>query len=168
MTLYHGSVVKVESPSIMTRASYRPLDFGAGFYTTTSYDQAARWVRNRLEMNPDLPCGYVTVYEFDEKGFMTSGLRRLDFPNSPISADWFRFVMRNRRERNPEHGYDLVSGPVANDRVYTVIAAYEAGFVSEEDAIVRLKLYRLADQYLFHTPESLVFLKAMTTVEVQR
>ena len=106
--------------------------------------------------------------KFDEKGFMASGLRRLDFPNSPISADWFRFVMRNRRERNPEHGYDLVSGPVANDRVYTVIAAYEAGFVSEEDAIVRLKPYRLADQYLFHTPESLVFLKAMTTVEVQR
>lgn len=44
MILYHGSIVKVEALAIMTRASYRPLDFGTGFYGTTSYDQAARWV----------------------------------------------------------------------------------------------------------------------------
>lgn len=168
MTLYHGSIVKVETPSIMTKASYRPLDFGTGFYTTTSYDQATRWVRNRLEMNPDLPCGYVTAYDFDEKGFAGAGLRRLDFPNNPISPDWFRFIMRNRRERNPEHGYDLVTGPVANDRVYTVITAYEAGFATETEAIERLKPYRLADQYLFHTPAALTFLKAVTTVEVSQ
>lgn len=166
MILYHGSIVKVEAPAIMTRASYRPLDFGTGFYATTSYDQAARWVRNRLEINPALSCGYVTAYEFDEVGFNASGLKRLDFPNDPVSPEWFRFIMRNRRERNPEHGFDLVTGPVANDRVYTVILAYEGGFTSEEEAIRRLRPYRLADQYLFHTPESLTFLKATTTVEV--
>lgn len=168
MTLYHGSVAKVETPSIMTKASYRPLDFGTGFYTTTSYDQAARWVRNRLEMKAEILCGYVTAYEFDENGFADSGLTRLDFPNSPVSVDWFRFIMRNRRERNPEHGYDLVTGPVANDRVYTVITAYEAGFASETEAIERLKPYRFADQYLFHTPAALAFLRAVTTVEVPR
>lgn len=168
MILYHGSIVKVVSPTIMTKASYRPLDFGTGFYTTTSYEQAARWVRNRLEMNSELLCGYVTAFEFDENGFNESGLKRLDFPNNPISPEWFRFIMRNRRERNPEHGYDLVTGPVANDRVYTVITAYEAGFASESEAIERLKPYRLADQYLFHTSAALSFIKAMTTVEVSR
>lgn len=168
MTLYHGSLVRVVTPTIMTRASYRPLDFGTGFYTTTSYEQAARWVRNRLELNRELACGYVTAFEFDEKGFAASRLTRLDFPNNPISPEWFRFIMRNRRERNPEHGYDLVTGPVANDRVYTVITAYEAGFASETEAIERLKPYRLADQYLFHTEAALSFLKAVTTVEVPR
>jgi len=116
----------------------------------------------------EIPCGYVTAYEFDEKGFSDPGLTRLDFPNFPVSVDWFRFIMRNRRERNPEHSYDLVTGPVANDRVYTVITAYEAGFASETEAIDRLKPYRLADQYLFHTPAALRFLKAVTTVEVPR
>lgn len=168
MTLYHGSIVKVETPTIMTRASYRPLDFGTGFYATTSYEQATRWVKNRLELKPELTCGYVTAYEFDESGFNASGLKRLDFPNNPISADWFRFIMRNRRDRNPEHGFDLVTGPVANDRVYTVILAYEGGFTSEEEAIRRLRPYRLADQYLFHTEAALSYLRAVTTVEVSR
>jgi len=168
MILYHGSVMPVEAPSIMTRASYRPLDFGTGFYVTTSYEQAARWVRNRLEQNPALKSGYVTAYSFDEEGFAASGLARHDFPRDPISLEWFRFVMRNRREHNPEHGYDLVTGPVANDRVYTVITAYEAGFVSEQEAMERLKPYRLADQYLFHTTASLAFLSAKQAVEIPR
>lgn len=168
MTLYHGSIDAVEKPVIMTRAFYRPLDFGTGFYTTTSFEQAARWVRNRLEQDPSQPNGFVSVYEFDEVGFTASGLKRLDFTSYPVSRDWFRFIMRNRRERNPEHGFDLVTGPVANDRVYTVITAYEAGFISEQEAIKRLKPYRLADQYLFHTAASLEFLKANTTAEISR
>jgi len=168
MTLYHGSLLPVEAPLIMTRASYRPLDFGTGFYATTSYEQAEKWVRNRLAQNPSSDTGYVTAYEFDERGFAVSGLKRHDFQRFPVSSDWFRFIMRNRRERNPEHGYDLVTGPVANDRVYTVITAFEAGFVSEKEAVERLRPYRLADQYLFHTPASLAFLKTLMTEEVKR
>ena len=40
------------------------LDFGAGFYTTTSYDQAERWARIKMRReNKDK--GYVAIYEFD-------------------------------------------------------------------------------------------------------
>ena len=158
----------VEEPRIMCRASYRQLDFGTGFYTTTSYDQASRWVKNRLDRDPSARMGFVTSYEFDETAFAASELKRLDFPNNPVTVDWFRFIMKNRKLRNPEHGYDIVTGPVANDRVYAVILQYEAGFLTEEEAVARLKPYRLAGQVLFHTEQSLSFLRRVSTAEVSR
>ena len=168
MILFHGGLVAVEEPRIMSRASYRPLDFGTGFYTTTSCDQASRWVKNRLDRDPSARSGFVTSYEFDETAFSSAGLKRLDFPASPVTVEWFRFIMRNRKLRNPEHGYDIVTGPVANDRVYAVILQYEAGFLTEDGAVLRLKPYRLSGQVLFHTERSLSFLRKVSMVEVPR
>ena len=86
MTLFHGGLVAVEEPQIMSRVSYRPLDFGTGFYTTTSYDQASRWVRNRLDRDTFAQSGFVTSYEFDEAAFAAAGLTRLDFPCNPVTV----------------------------------------------------------------------------------
>ena len=41
MLLYHGSNIEVSSPQILE--SDRRLDFGKGFYLTSSYEQAKRW-----------------------------------------------------------------------------------------------------------------------------
>ena len=38
MILYHGSTVIVDKPEIRLGSSF--LDFGTGFYTTSSYEQA--------------------------------------------------------------------------------------------------------------------------------
>ena len=38
MRLYHGSIERVEIPKL--RKSNRTLDYGSGFYTTTSLKQA--------------------------------------------------------------------------------------------------------------------------------
>ena len=46
MILYHGSTVRVEMPEL--RAGVSLLDFGAGFYTTSSYEQAERWARIKM------------------------------------------------------------------------------------------------------------------------
>ena len=59
MILYHGSDIIVDKPQI--REPNRTLDYGAGFYTTTSYSQAEKWVRRKLHGNT--PCGYVCVYD---------------------------------------------------------------------------------------------------------
>lgn len=168
MRLFHGSLQIVREPRIMERASYRPLDFGTGFYATSSREQALRWVGNRLDYDEKAPCGFLNVYDFDEAAFAAAGLKRLDFSSNPVGVEWLRFVMKNRRERNPEHGCDLVTGPVANDRVYTVIAAYEAGFIDEAAAIGRMKTYRLANQFLFHTREALNTLTFVGAEEVAR
>ena len=168
MILYHESLEVVSSPQIMARAFYRPLVFGTGFYTTSSKAQARRWVANRLEFDTEAPCGFINVYAFNESAFAESGLKRLDFRPSLASVEWFLFVMQNYQGSNPEHGYDLVTGPVANDRVYTEISAYEAGYVDETDVIVRLKNYRLANQFLFHTDKALQFLRFVRAEEVPR
>ena len=168
MKLYHGSLQIVREPRIMERASYRPLDFGTGFYATSSRDQALRWVGNRLDYDAAAPCGFLNVYDFDEAAFDAAGLKRLDFASTPAGVDWLRFVMKNRRGPNPEHGYDLVTGPVANDRVYTVISAYEAGFIDEAAAIGRMKTSRLANQFLFHTRAALATLAFVEAEEVPR
>jgi hypothetical protein len=38
MDLYHGSNVVIKAPNL--KFSRKELDFGAGFYTTTNYEQA--------------------------------------------------------------------------------------------------------------------------------
>ena len=40
------------------------LDFGIGFYTTTSYNQAERWAKIKMRRENKAK-GYVSVYEFD-------------------------------------------------------------------------------------------------------
>jgi hypothetical protein len=43
MKLYHGSNMEVAHPRI--RKKLRALDFGAGFYLTSSKKQAEKWAR---------------------------------------------------------------------------------------------------------------------------
>ena len=166
MRLFHGSLAKVESPRILAGEMYRPLDFGAGFYTTTDFDQASRWVKVRLARNPDATIGYVMTYDLDEAEVAVAGLNIKRFDGA--SPEWLRFIMANRMQGNVEHGYDIVIGPVANDRVYTVLNMYEGGYLEEADAIARMKTYRLADQVLFHTARAIALLRHATTVEVRR
>ena len=44
MILFHGSLQIVKAPRILV--STRTLDYGSGFYTTTSEQQAREWVLN--------------------------------------------------------------------------------------------------------------------------
>lgn len=60
MILYHGSLEIVDQPEI--REPSRTLDYGAGFYLTSSYDQAEKWVRNKFKGN--LRRGYVNIYDY--------------------------------------------------------------------------------------------------------
>ncbi len=164
MILFHGSIDRVEVPRIMPRELYRPLDFGTGFYTTSDYNQAARWVGIRLARTLDAQKGFVSTFGFDKQALEESGGTIKVF--NGVSAEWLRFIVENRLHGNVEHEYDVVVGPVANDRVYTVLNLYEGGFIDERNAIERMKPYRLADQYLFHTPLALAALKFKMSVEV--
>lgn len=45
--VYHGSIEEVRRPEI--RHPNRSLDYGNGFYVTTSYEQAKRLVERRMK-----------------------------------------------------------------------------------------------------------------------
>ena len=61
MKVYHGSLEIVCTPEILE--PNRTLDYGAGFYTTTDFNQAKHWVERHK--NEDVQFGYVNVYEVD-------------------------------------------------------------------------------------------------------
>ena len=87
MKIYHGSLEKVCCPEI--RTTNRRLDYGAGFYATTSYEQAVRWVQRKMwESKADE--GFVNVYEFDERAMRM--LKTLSFSNP--SEEWLDVVMQ--------------------------------------------------------------------------
>jgi hypothetical protein len=159
MLLYHGSIELVSNPEI--RISNRTLDYGFGFYTTSSYKQDEDWVKRKL--SDAIQVGVVNVYEFDES--YLSKLNSLLFYKP--TEEWVDFVMKNRTDIDFDHGYDIVYGPVANDKVYASFALYEAGIIDKTTLIKDLKTYKLVDQYLFHTAESLKTIKFLEAKEVR-
>ena len=101
--VYHGSVEEVRKPEI--RQPNRSLDYGSGFYTTTSYEQAKRWVERRMK-DKGVAVGYVNIYELDEE--VIKDMKSLFFEKP--TEEWVNFVMRNRTERSFIHDYDIVCG----------------------------------------------------------
>ena len=151
MILYHGSLEQVKCSEI--REPSRTLDYGSGFYTTTSFRQAEDWVRRKMK-EKEANVGYVNVFLFNEEA--QKQLNSLIF-EAP-SEEWVDFVMQNRTQKGFSHSYDIVFGPVANDRVYAAFALYEGGLLSKQELIAALKTYKLVDQYLFHTEIALKYL----------
>lgn len=159
MKLYHGSLEIVQQPEI--RLSNRTLDYGSGFYTTTSYQQAKDWVKRRMNERK-LELGFVNVYEFDKSSLDQLNCLIFEKP----TEEWVDFVMSNRTEKDFSHPYDIVYGPVANDRVYAAFALFEGGILDKQSLINELKTYKLVDQYLFHTEAALQAIKFIDVKEV--
>jgi hypothetical protein len=153
MLLYHGSNQQVSKPQLIEQN--RGLDFGAGFYLTTSEEQANRFsdivVKRRKE-----GAATVIVFEFDmETAEKTLTIKR--FPSADEA--WLDFVTENRRKTYSGKVYDIVIGPVANDTVMPTIQAYLSDFLTKEAAIMTLKTRNLVDQYCLRTEKALSLLR---------
>lgn len=151
MKLYHGSTVIVEQPRI--RTDLRALDFGPGFYLTSSESQARRWskvVARRRRSSTS----FLSIYELDDS--YKDVLRTLFFPTA--DGEWLDFVVANRKEQLISVPYDLVIGPVANDSTLPVIDDYMDGKYTKEEAVRRLLPQNLTDQYAFLTEQALEML----------
>lgn len=160
MKIYHGSIEVVEKPEI--RESNRTLDYGQGFYATSSYAQAEAWVRRRMA-EKRVTEGYICAYELDEAAMQQMNTLSFDNP----TEGWVDFVMQNRTQRGYVHEFDIVYGPVANDRVYASFALYEGGLINKQTLISELKAYKLVDQYLFHTEKALQALTFLEAKEIK-
>jgi len=147
MKVYHGSLEIIQRPEI--RIPSRTLDYGAGFYTTTNYLQAEKWVKRNRKKNEEF--GYVNIYEINKEEIMQMNTLWFDEP----SEQWIDFVYENRINQHFLHNYDFVYGPVANDKVYAAFALYEGGLINKEELIKELKTYTLVDQLLLHTEKAL-------------
>lgn len=143
MKLYHGSTVAVRKPSVNRG---RPtVDFGQGFYTTTSYEQAKKWAELKRKRT-SAPHAVVTEYEVAND--ILQGRYTTLFFSGP-TQEWLDFVVSNRKG-NGTAAYDLTMSPVANDQLYATIRLYEQGVVTASAAIEMLRTHLLFDQLAFH------------------
>ena len=157
MKLYHGSLVIVKKPSVLKGRS--TVDFGKGFYTTTSFEQAQKWADLKRKRS-GVSRAVVSVYEIPDD-LLNGRYTTLNFTGA--TREWLDFVVKNRRGVSEEK-YDLTMGPVANDQLYATIRLYEQGVVTAEAAIEMLKFHVLFDQLAFHDQEAaneLVFVEAV-------
>lgn len=160
MLLYHGSNIMVEKPEI--RKNLRALDFGAGFYLTSSKIQAEKWAKSVTKRRQGgMPI--LNIYNFNEKH--QKDLQVLTFENA--DGTWLDFVTANRKEEFIGKCYDIVIGPVANDTTIKVIDDYMDGLCTKETAIERLMPQKLTDQYVFLTKSSLKYLKFERCEEIK-
>jgi hypothetical protein len=159
MRLYHGSTVAVRKPSL--RPGRSNADFGKGFYTTSVEEQAVRWAHIKRERE-GAARAVVSVYEFDESLLDNADLDIRRF-NGADEA-WLYFVTDCRKSR--KHEYDLVQGPVANDKVFTTVNLFESGVLSAEAAILQLRAYKTYDQLSFHTERVIAALKFVESYNV--
>ncbi len=158
MKLYHGSNVVVREPKVLV--SDRKLDFGTGFYLTSSFEQAKRWAELTAKRK-DSGAPVVFVFEFDDANL--ESLKCLKFEKADKS--WLRFVAANRKNSDFENDYDFIVGPVANDKTMPVISLFFAEIYDEEETIKRLLPQKLCDQFVFRTEKSLLkleFVEAIT------
>lgn len=161
MILYHGSTDIVNIPEIRKGEVF--LDFGIGFYTTTSYEQAECCARIKMRRK-NIDIGYVSVYEFDlEKAEKELTIKRFD----NADGEWLMFVVNNRKGESVCDNVDMHIGPVADDNVYQSIRLFETGAYDAEYTVKKLKTEVLHDQWTLHTNRILEYLTFIEMKEIK-
>ncbi len=151
MKVYHGSYMTIDEIDLAKCDIGR--DFGQGFYVTKIREQAE--IRAQRKGKYYRQTGAVTEFEFNENAFLYFHLKTLRF--NGYDDHWLDFVVMNRNTALPQptHDYDIVEGPVADDKIATRINNYLKGEVSREQFLGELKFAGSTHQICFCTGRSL-------------
>ena len=167
---HHGTNRKIGAIDL-SYSRFR-TDFGKGFYMSNNLGVARKWALSQ-SMTVETPT--VMRYILSDSLFNLSdnNLKRLWFyaPN----VEWLDFVRYNRKiiepntsNMEPRHEYDVVYGPIANDKVADVVDEYIDGLITAEEAIQRVKVISSVFQLSFHTPFALTYINQTLTEYQQR
>ena len=151
MKVYHGSYVKVDK--IDLSKSKPNKDFGKGFYVTKFRHHAEEWAAIIGEKHGTE--GFVSEFDFSENDFTKSICKIKRF--EAYNEEWLDFVVENRdkNSKTPTHDYDIVIGPVANDKVQNTLRLYLKGKISKEKFLKMLTYHEETHQICFCTLNSL-------------
>lgn len=143
MILYHGSNMTIRQ--IDLNKSKPNKDFGRGFYLSENETQAmAMAVFKSMQLGGS---PVVTKFEFDDAVLRDTSLRIKVFDN--YSEEWADFIFANR-EGNEIEKYDIVYGPIANDKVGLQIRKLKDGSIDKAEFLNRLKYMKgVTFQYFF-------------------
>ena len=152
MILYHGTNTIITDIDLSLSKPYK--DFGKAFYLSDDISQAKEIAISRsvfLGGNP-----IVNEYYFDESLLTNDNLSIKIFKE--YSREWGEFVLLNRDERNSDimHNYDIVYGPIADDRVGLQLRKFKDNIISMEDLVNNLKYVKgVSYQYAFCTEKAI-------------
>jgi len=152
LKLYHGSTVEISEIDL---SKSRPnKDFGKGFYLSANRQQALRMAEFKALTEGGNPT--INTYLFDDELLKSNKLKTLIF--NGYTEEWAEFIFANRNNPTKQqvHDYDIVYGPIANDRVGVQISKYETGIISLEQFIENLKyMGGVTYQYFFGTEKAI-------------
>ena len=155
MILYHGSNMVIDK--IDLEMSKPNKDFGKGFYLSENESQAMEMAYFKSALLGGEPI--VTKFEFNELMMQSSDLRIKIFTD--YSEEWADFVFANR-EGNDVELYDIVYGPIANDKVGLQIRKLKDGSIDKAEFLNRLKYMKgITYQYYFGTEKSIQYLEKL-------
>ena len=147
-------------------------DFGKGFYMGNNLGEARKWAVSQ-SMPTETPTVMRYVLSNEIFDLSSSSLNKLWF--FAPTVEWLDFVRDNRKiitsntqEKEPRHNYDVVYGPIANDKVVDVVDEYIDGSITAEEAIHRVKVIPSVFQLSFHTSFALSFIDQTLTEHQQR
>jgi hypothetical protein len=154
MRVYHGSDIYIHEIDLQKCKPRK--DFGRGFYVTNIRSHAedmakrvTRWSKKQV---------VVTEFEFDEYAWEDTDLKVLRFDR--YDEKWLDFVVTNRAGKNDNlHDYDIIEGPVADDKIARRATKYLKGTISKDDFLSDLIHSEPTHQICFCTFSSLQMLK---------
>jgi len=160
MILYHGSNIEVSKIDLSKCTKYK--DFGQGFYMTSLKQQACDWaIKVTRRFNSGKPV--LSKFEFNDNW---------DYLNTLVFKEpdekWAKFVINNRNHdftdnndllSNHDNKYDFVHGLVANDDISAILDAFLMGILPMSEISKALIYKQLNDQYSFHTPKAISYLR---------
>lgn len=138
MRIYHASDVIVEKPDI--KHSRANLDFGKGFYATIIREQAERYAQKFILRKRK---GILNIYEYNPTDSLN--IKRFE----TYDGEWLDFVAACRMGGNIFRKYDVISGGIANDRVFNTLDLYFSNQMSKEETLKRLMFEKPNHQLCF-------------------
>ena len=157
MILYHGT--NADFGEIDLCKSKPNKDFGQGFYLSREYAQAMDMAKIKVEQ---LESGVPTVLTFEADDTAMGELKVLRFDD--YTEEWAKFILLNRNNASPEpaHDYDVVIGPIANDRVGVQLWKFENGTIDLSTLVHNLRHMKgITFQYFFGTERAIKILKRL-------
>ena len=154
MKLYHGTNKDFDRIDLLKSKPNK--DFGRGFYLSADYGQAL----NMAQVKEQLETGYPVVQSYLVEDDALDALHVLRFDG--YSEEWAKFILLNRNNPTgkPVHDYDVVIGPIANDRVGVQLWRYENHSIDLPTLVHNLQYMKgVTIQYFFGTERAIKLLK---------
>lgn len=151
MNLFHGTNVDFNHIDLLKSKPNK--DFGRGFYLSADYNQALEMAHVKVEQ---LETGSPIVQTYEIADSAWNDLHILRFEN--YSEEWAKFILLNRNNpsKKQAHDYDVVIGPIADDRVGIQLWRYEKHSIDLPTLVRNLKYMKgITIQYFFGTERAI-------------